>query len=201
MNQSENIQDLIKALIAAQQEFETINKNLTGQAGQGKFKYADLTEVYNKTKPALFKHGLTCMSLLQGDKLSLTLYHTSGQFIKSEIEFRYNEKPTNMGAFLTYMRRYLYSSMLNIAADEDVEGDDLNATAVNEPKVLSDADILKLSLALAKKMEFSNTDKLAEYLMKFKKNLASVSNPLESLCSDKFTSGYEKWLVENSSSS
>lgn len=197
MNQSENIQDLIKALIAAQQEFETINKNLTGQAGQGKFKYADLTEVYNKTKPALFKHGLTCVSLLSGDKLSLTLYHVSGQFIKSEIEFRYNEKPTNMGAFLTYMRRYLYSSMLNIAADEDVEGDDLNSTAQEAPKVMSDSDVLKLSLEVAKKMQFSNTDKLAEYLMKFKKHLSSVANPLDSLCSDKFVSGYEKWLAEN----
>ncbi len=206
MNQSENIQDLIKSLLEAEKDFEVIKKSLTGQSGNRTFKYADLTEVYDKTKPSLRKNGLKVMGHLSvmedgSNCLSSTIYHISGQWISSQIKLICEStKPTDLGAVITYMRRYLYVTLLGISADEEIEGDDLNSASENkkpEIKMLSDSDILKLSLALSKKMEFSNTDKLAEYLMKFKKNLASVANPLESLCSDKFTAGYEKWLAEN----
>jgi len=199
--------EMTKALIGAQQDFEQIKKTKTGQVGQGKFQYADLTELYDKTKPALWKHGLVCISWLKEREdgrttLVMSLMHTSGESLSSYMVLPEWDKPTQMGASLTYCRRYLYASLLGISADEDVDGDDLDESTKkpeekSKPRDLSDIEILKLSQDLAKRLEFSNTDKLAEYLMKFKKSLGGVPNPLETLCSEKFLQGYEKWLKDN----
>ena len=125
--------ELIKALIAAESEYTKIELNKIGQVGNQKFKYADLTSVFNATKPALRKHGLKVIGILgqneNGDNvLTMTLMHISGQSICSQVRFPSTiSKSTELGAVLTYMRRYLYCTLLGVAGEEDVEGDNLDA--------------------------------------------------------------------------
>ncbi len=204
MNQSQDIAELVKALIEAEKNFEQITLNKSGQAGQGKFKYADLAEVFNKTKPALKEQGLKVMGTLYTEDgkniLSLKLFHISGQWISSSITLPPSAKPTEMGAILTYMRRYLYSILLGITAEEDVEGDDLNSTAQSEKpssKLMSDTEILKLVIQLIQTGEFENSDRLGQYLLKARKRLSDLPDPFESCMSPAFINGYKTWLVNN----
>lgn len=139
----ENKNELIKALIEAEKDFSKIELNKIGQVGNHKFKYADLTSVFNATKPALRKNGLKVIGVIEvtenGDNmLCMTLFHVSGQQLTSKIKLPSNvTKSTEVGSILTYMRRYLYSTLLGVAAEEDVEGDALDECdkIVNEPVV------------------------------------------------------------------
>ena len=146
--QSENINDLITAIITAEQEFGSIEKNCKGNFG----KYAGLSEVYDKTKPALQKHGLKIIGTTSYNEdgsniLSQTIYHISGQWIKSSLRLSPSStKPTDMGTVLTYMRRYLYCTLLSVAADEDVDGDPLNEAAKKKPEgPLNEKEIFELA--------------------------------------------------------
>ena len=53
--------DLYAALVKAQGEFQPIVKNRDGQSGHRTFKYADLDELIQKTRPALVANGLAVM--------------------------------------------------------------------------------------------------------------------------------------------
>jgi len=141
MQHSDQTTDLIKALLLAEADFGVIELNKTAKAGSFTFKYADLTEVYNKTKPALRANGLKCFAVFEStegkDFLTTTLMHVSGQWIKSTISINaVTQKMTDLGAIITYMRRYAYVTLLGIAADEDVEGDNLNQSGETMPKKL-----------------------------------------------------------------
>ena len=140
MQHSDNIAELVKALISAEAEYSTITKNCTAQAGQIKFKYADLTELYNATKPALRAHGLKCVAAFEpmdSDqvRITTTLFHTSGQWIKSTMTLRpQGARPTDFGSVITYMRRYAYVALLGISADEEIECDALNQSVCARPQ-------------------------------------------------------------------
>ncbi|MDE3022110.1 MAG: ERF family protein [Pseudomonadota bacterium] len=130
---SEDISELLKALMAAEDEFESIQMTKTGQAGSFKFHYADLKECFRATKPALKKHGLKCNGCFANQEgrltLSLILSHAaSGQWMKSTMPITpASNSPTDLGKFITYMRRYMYVTLLGVVSDEDVEGDALDA--------------------------------------------------------------------------
>jgi len=141
MNHSEKTSELMKALLEAESNFETIEKNNKARAGSGEFKYADLTTVFNATKKQLREHGLKCVGYFSQDEqgvniLTMQLFHVSGEWIKSTLKFTpVSNKPSDLGSIITYMRRYLYITLLGISTDEDVEGNDLNEEVelVNEP--------------------------------------------------------------------
>lgn len=153
MNHSEQINELTKALIEAEKSYGKIAFNKTAQAGSFKFHYADLTEIYNATKPALREHGLKCVGYFNqnGDginMLTIMLMHVSGQWMKSEIKVSpQTSKPTDLGSFITYMRRYLYVTLLGISTDEEVEGDALN-NSCEDKNALSDEEKAELKKKL-----------------------------------------------------
>ena len=153
MNQSESLKNLTGALIEAQKGFGSIEKNKKAAYG----KYADLSEVYNKTKPALDANGLRMMITLETPNdpqmtyLKGTLYHApSGEWIASRVPFPMTgKKPTEIGAYMTYMRRYLYCCLIGVVSDEDVEGDELNEAAPDPAtprvKLIDEAQIEELN--------------------------------------------------------
>lgn len=132
MNQSENIQELCTALFQAQAEFETLPKNKQGYG----YKYTDFDSVVKHIKPILAKYKLgfmqTVTTMQTGESLSpaLTtrLFHSSGQFIEDTIllpSMQMSDKrpnnAQNLGASITYMKRYALCAMLGISCDEDTD--------------------------------------------------------------------------------
>lgn len=127
-------------------------------------KYATLGNIIKTAKPHLHKNGLAVIqSPVKIEKewyLKTLLTHKSGEYIVLNAPFP--EEALSMrkgvsavqvlGSVITYMRRYCYSSILGIYADEDTDGNTPQTASVThhyeekKPKTLSeslDADIVQ----------------------------------------------------------
>lgn len=123
------------ALSLAQGEFEPILKNRAVRiemknGGSYNFRYADLQEIQQKTRPALSRHGLSTTSQMvpseTGVHLAVILMHAEGFERVSEVFVTYGEEIKQFGAKLKYMRRYITTGLLDVDADDDLDenGDD-----------------------------------------------------------------------------
>lgn len=86
MNQSENITDLVKALVKVQAELRPAIKEANNAFH--KSKYADLNDVWAVCREPLAANGLCVIQTIDQDSkgdpvLITTLAHMSGQWIKS----------------------------------------------------------------------------------------------------------------------
>lgn len=121
---SEETSELFDALSKAQGEFKEAEFDRSGNWG----KYATLQSLRNATQEALTKYGLA----VKQDPVSVdgkyfiytTLGHKSGQKSISCMELRVaGPDMQKLGAAITYGKRYAYSSILGIYAEEDDDGD------------------------------------------------------------------------------
>ena len=134
MEQSEKIDELVKAFIQFQMRVKPIAK--TSENPYFHSKYADLSEIIGGTKGELSNCGL---SVIQGsepavDGVSVTtlLAHVSGQWIKSTLYIKASKLDTQgYGSAFTYARRYSLGGILNLATEDD---DDANV-ATHKPEV------------------------------------------------------------------
>lgn len=137
MNTSENINEIAKALASAQLTMENAGKNAVNP--HFKNKYADLAEVLNVVRPALAAQGIAFVQLTstQGEALVLhtRMIHTSGQWIESQYPVcKFPATSQQMGAAMTYARRYSLASICGIAQEDDDLADGKAAAPVAAPK-------------------------------------------------------------------
>lgn len=131
MHESTETSELYTALAAAQAELANPVKDKTAKVptksgSSYSYNYADIADVLQGVRPVLSKHGLSVLQLTiidGGDLLLRTrLAHKSGQFIESDYPVcRVGGDHQQMGAALTYARRYALCPMLGIAADSDTD--------------------------------------------------------------------------------
>ena len=138
MNRTEEIGELIKALCLAKKDFKPITKD-----GKNPFlnsKYVTLDGIVNATEDALNANGLVIIhhhEFTVDDTLLVTeLIHESGQIISTETGMSQYIGPVSVnekgnvkvnplqvfGSVITYLKRYHISELLNIAVDEDADG-------------------------------------------------------------------------------
>jgi hypothetical protein len=126
--QSDEINELATALSQAQGEFTV--STLRGLNPHNKFHYAFLTDLYNATRPALMKNGLsvistTCSYKDSPDIMHMKLLHSSGQFMASHI--RLIDPKADIETVKSYrddMYKLAYRQLLGIAcldAEDDGE--------------------------------------------------------------------------------
>lgn len=134
-HRSDSIDKLAMALAKAQGEFPVIPRDRTVRVktrtgGEYTFSYAPLETLIACTRPALSKHGLAVVQERVGMAVRTVLLHESGQWMASHGTpiLKMEEGPQADGSALTYAKRYDYSTMLLLAADED---DDANAAMGN----------------------------------------------------------------------
>lgn len=119
---------LIPALINFQAECPAIVKDkentfITEKNKGKKAMYADLASINETIKKTLSANGLAVTQPIRGGVLETYLYHSSGQFIKSEFALSTEGKASQaVGSEITYMRRYCLCAVLGIAADDDDDG-------------------------------------------------------------------------------
>lgn len=129
MNNSNELDQIFKALSVFQGELENASKNV--EKSGISWKYADLAECINTAKPHLAKNGLAVtqfMGMTNG-KQSLTtmLTHSSGQYISDETELpnavlngASGKNPAQvLGSAITYVRRYNYAAIIGMAQEDD----------------------------------------------------------------------------------
>lgn len=120
------MQALIPALIKASLSFGDIPKDKVNP--HFKSKYASLDAVLKAVNQSLANNGLRVVQTLEednresGQTLVTTLYHESGEFISSRYQLPVCQDVQKQGSAISYARRYSVCALLNITADEDVDG-------------------------------------------------------------------------------
>ena len=120
---------LFEALAKAQAEFESVTAISRVTFKNVDFKFAPLSEILGAVRPALNKYGLTLTQQTKhipfgnanGIKVVTTLLHESGVSYDIEsVPVFYNVNDIkNLGAQVTYLRRYEVKTLLGIEADSE----------------------------------------------------------------------------------
>lgn len=128
--------NIYSALAKAQAEFEEIKMTAKVKFGQTEFKYAPLSEVINKTRPALVENGITLTFKTEGDKITAHLYHAeSDSELTSFFPLESSGKMQEIGSRMTYIKRYLLVNMLAVGTEEDGDHGDLSNDAKKAAEV------------------------------------------------------------------
>lgn len=136
---SENINELAKALAAAQGAMCTAKKDNINP--HFNFKYADLASCWDVCRKPLADNGLSIIQIpgaydntSRKIKISTMLCHSSGQYIKGEIEILVkNPDAQGIGSAITYGRRYSLCAMVGVSQDDD-DAEKACATDAEQPK-------------------------------------------------------------------
>jgi hypothetical protein len=93
-----------------------------------KSKYADFQAVVEASLPVLTKQGLSMVqgTLVEGATVTVStrLMHGSGEWLESSLTMTARDAgPQSVGSVLTYGRRYGWSTLIGLAADEDDDGE------------------------------------------------------------------------------
>jgi hypothetical protein len=143
LNKSENINELAKALIAAQAEFPEIQRTkevvVTGQRGSYVFKYAPMEKTLPVIRPVLAKHGLTFIQGGAGEQLVSLLMHTSGQWVSFSMPLLDQAVPQQYGSHFSFKRRYAMDGILGIKSD-DADDDQAFKSDGKKSRVTPNAD-------------------------------------------------------------
>ena len=147
----QNDPTIFDALVAFQSEMPTVTRETEGQAGQRKYKYADLTAIVKEATPLLTKNGLAfvCQPRRTDDGTYETvgvLVHTSGGTIEGSLPI-FGRTPQEIGSSLTYNRRYLLGNLTGIVTDEDDDVAAANARPQQTRRQQSPLDVAKNKVA------------------------------------------------------
>lgn len=122
---STSIAKLCEALAKAAAEFPEIAKDTENPYFRSQ--YADLATLIKGTRPVLAKHGLCVVQAPQtyvnAAMVTTMLMHSSGEWLANDLQLP-SSKPDaqGLGSAITYGRRYSYQAILNIAGEEDDDG-------------------------------------------------------------------------------
>jgi len=158
VRRSEDVKELLKAMIAARKEFGAVIRAVENQAykrGQGYSKYADLATVIEATDAAMLKHGLLLMQHPQGNIeshetiITTTVFHESGQFVESDLTLpgmgnqgRFD--PQTMASAVTYGRRIAWQAITGTAPEDD-DGNAASGVGSSEAaKAVGEAKLAKM---------------------------------------------------------
>jgi len=125
--QSSELGELGKALASAQGEMGAAKKDATNP--HFKSKYADFAAIVDASRPVLAKHGLAIVQSTPTDGATITvatrlIHGGSGEWIESSLTMTARDAtPQSIGSALTYGRRYGWSTLIGLAADEDDDGE------------------------------------------------------------------------------
>lgn len=187
---SNGIGTLIGALAKARKEFKPVIKDSANPFF--KSKYADLSAVIEATKEGLSANGLAVLQPPAFERSTGTvevltlLAHTSGEWIKSILHMPINKTDAQgVGSAITYGRRYAYSAVLNVASEED---DDGNAAVSGEFK--------KPIKEHEKAFEERESKQPPADLPKPKPNIAEGFVILDKISVAKTQKGVEYWKME-----
>lgn len=122
MNKSETINELATALSKAQAKLKGAKQDSTNPFY--KCKYADLSSVWDACREPLTNNGLSVTQTMaigaNGECIiETTLFHTSGQWINSQLQMPVEIDPQKLGKEITYGRRYALAAIVGVCPEDD----------------------------------------------------------------------------------
>lgn len=145
---SPEMDKVLPALMAVQKENLEFPLDATGKVfttkGNYEYKYTKLSTINKILNPVLTKNDLLLShQIVQGGTLT-TVYHTSGQFIRSYFRVQPGKAGAQaLGAIVTYGKRYNTGALFNcnLVEDDDGASGETNNPNAEPPKVkLMDAE-------------------------------------------------------------
>jgi hypothetical protein len=196
---------LFSALIAARAEMRELQRtreaDIPTKTGSFSYSYAPLDEVIKVAGEVLFKHGLTVLQAPRRDHdgrmiLETRLLHESGsEYRCGEYLLPENLASQQMGAAITYARRYVLSAVLFISAADDIDarGEESQEPAprkrakreptaqatANSPRQASEGQIIYLRRLADQKLGCGH--ETVDIIQAFAQNLEGVKLPTEHL--------------------
>lgn len=126
------VNEISTAMAKAQGEISNPRMNRVNKGYNSK--YADLAEILNVARAALSKHGIAIFQVTKyvedGIVLHTRLIHSGGQWIESTYPVTALDTHQKMGAGLTYAKRQALSSLIGVAGEDDLDGEDTKDTTV-----------------------------------------------------------------------
>ena len=143
MKTSESITNISKALVAFGQSMPKVPKDKINP--HFKSKYASLSIMIEKATPILAANKLAIVQQIDGDCMTTTLLHESGEYITATAAMpcANPSNPQAMGSAITYARRYAYGSILSLDIDDDDDANAATQTAPTKPTVAKSATVPK----------------------------------------------------------
>jgi hypothetical protein len=122
---SETVKSIYKDIIEMQKELRDIGKDSKGYG----YNYTSFDSLVQYLRPLMTKHNLGFIQSPTDRGLTTRIIHTSGEWIEETMETdEATLKGMNLyqaiGSKITYYRRYMLSSMVGIASDEDIDASD-----------------------------------------------------------------------------
>lgn len=128
MKQSESVKTILADLGKAQAEFPTLPKDSNGY----NYKYTNLDTVISTLRPILSKFNIGFMQSLtttENGRMAITtrLFNSAGEWLEDttplpDVSLQKGNAAQNVGAAITYMKRYTLCAMLGVSCDEDQDG-------------------------------------------------------------------------------
>jgi hypothetical protein len=125
---SEETDQIFPALLKLQLGLRNPEKSETANVKGGRanysYTYANLADTFDMVRPLASEAGLVILFPMEGDLLGCRITHAeSGQWVESDSPMRIvGGQPQAVGGLLTYARRYVLTSFLPIAPDDDDDG-------------------------------------------------------------------------------
>jgi hypothetical protein len=127
--ESDTLTKIIPALIKAQQEMETIEKDgIMRVAGRPDRSYATIGSIIGTIKESLMRNEILLTQPLIYKDNTLFLYtnmrHSSGEYINSRVIMYKNngDSDQDFGKSVTYARKYAAMAAVGVSPDEDDDG-------------------------------------------------------------------------------
>ena len=147
---SDTIGTIAAALAKAQAQLVNPEKSLVAtirsdeaSGSERSFRYAPLSSGLDIVRKTLSQHEIATVQTTSIDesagmvRLSTVLAHASGEWIASDwpvCPLAETERPQQMGAALTYARRYSLFTLVGIAGEDDMDARDLIAPTKPSPR-------------------------------------------------------------------
>jgi len=84
------------------------------------FKYCSLEQINLKLKPLITKFNFIMFFTVHSRVLKLSIVHLGGEKVESEMPLS-SVKPQDVGAEVTYFKRYLIGALFNLVVSDDVD--------------------------------------------------------------------------------
>lgn len=137
MRTSESIQNIAKALAAAQgeiknpeanEEVKVFAKKEAGGALLYSYKYATLPKCFDAARAPFAKNGLSHTAAIslgdRGADLVVRITHESGEWYEASVPLSAAGDAKARAGEITFWKRYLFNGLAGIAGDDDIKAED-----------------------------------------------------------------------------
>lgn len=128
--QSESIASVLAAYAAAQAELDNVTQDREVEVkmktgGKYKYRYATLAGMLNHLRPVLTKNGIWYTQFIRAGEMVTRVLHSSGEYFDTGNVPMPNitGSPQDIGAIVSFFKRYSLSEAFGLAADDDTDGD------------------------------------------------------------------------------